>query len=267
MQVEVNGSKVNYSTGGRPHTAGQPNVLFLHGAGNCHLTWTQQVRSFAYGGFNVIAPDLPGHGLSEGAPILGVEEQAKWLIALLDALQIENVHLVGHSQGAIISLEAAALVPERVLSTVFVASAAAIPANEALIKMAEETPEKAFDLMVSWGSGTSAHMRTNSVPGVSLIDGGVRVMGLNSPDALGIDLRSCAAYENGVAAAQKLTCPSLCIFAKQDKMTPLRAGRVLADNLANNEMHVLEGAGHMLPLEKPQEINQLIKNFYHSNFK
>ncbi|MBL4893051.1 MAG: alpha/beta hydrolase [Rhizobiaceae bacterium] len=267
MRFEVDGSKVFASTGGRKHVQGQPWVLFLHGAGNCHLTWTQQVRAFAYNGYNVLAPDMPGHDLSEGQPISGIEAQAKWLIGVMDALAIEKAHLVGHSQGGIIALETAVLAPSRIASVTFVATAAAIPANPALIKMADENPEKAFNLMVSWGSGTSAHAHDNSVPGVSLIDAGLRVMGLNAPEALATDLRSCAAYENGVAAALKLTCPSLCIFAKEDKMTPVRTGRVLAENLADNELHVLEGAGHTLPLEKPQEVNQLIKNFYLSNFK
>ena len=267
MQFEVNGSKTFASTGGKQHTAGQPWVIFLHGAGNCHLTWTQQVRAFAYNGYNVLAPDMPGHDLSEGDPILGIEAQAKWLIGVMDALEIDKAHLVGHSQGGIIALETAELAPSQITSITFVATAAAIPANPALIKMAEENPAKAFNLMVSWGSGTSAHAHDNSVPGVSLIDAGLRVMGLNAPEALATDLRSCATYENGVAAAQKLTCPSLCIFAKEDKMTPVKAGRVLAENLPNNELHVLEGAGHTLPLEKPQEVNRLIKNFYLSNFK
>lgn len=267
MQFEVNGSKVFASTGGHEHVEGQPWVLFLHGAGNCHLTWIQQVRSFAYNGYNVLAPDMPGHDLSEGKPIQGIEAQAEWLIAVMDALEIDKAHLVGHSQGGIIALETAVLVPSRITSITFVATAAVIPSNPALIKMAEENPAKAFDLMVSWGSGTSAHAHDNSLPGVSLIDAGLRVMGLNSPDALATDLRSCASYENGVAAAQQLTCPSLCIFAKEDKMTPVKAGRVLAENLSNNELHVLDGAGHTLPLEKPQEVNRLIKNFYLSNFK
>ncbi|MFK5981226.1 MAG: alpha/beta hydrolase [Rhizobiaceae bacterium] len=267
MQFEVNGSKVFASTGGREHTEGQPWVLFLHGAGNCHLTWTQQVRSFAYNGYNVLAPDMPGHNLSDGEPIFGIEAQAEWLIGVMDALNIDQAHLVGHSQGGIIALEAAILAPSKIVSITFVATAAAIPANPALIEMAEENPEKAFNLMVSWGSGTSAHTHDNSVPGVSLIDAGLRVMGLNAPEALATDLRSCASYENGVASAQKLTCPSLCIFAKLDKMTPVRSGRVLAENLTNNELHVLDGVGHTLPLEKPQEVNQLIKNFYLSNFK
>lgn len=267
MRFEVDGSKVFASTGGRKHVQGQPWVLFLHGAGNCHLTWTQQVRAFAYNGYNVLAPDMPGHDLSEGQPISGIEAQAKWLIGVMDALAIDKAHLVGHSQGGIIALETAVLAPSRIASVTFVATAAVIPANPALIKMAEENPEKAFNLMVSWGSGTSAHAHDNSVPGVSLIDAGLRVMGLNAPEALATDLRSCAAYENGVAAAKKLTCPSLCIFAKEDKMTPVRAGCVLAENLNNNELHILEGVGHMLPLEKPQEINRLIKNFYLSNYK
>ncbi len=69
MYIDVEGDKAYASTGGRDHVAGQPAVVFIHGAGQSHLTWPLQVRTFAYDGFNVLAPDLPGHGLSKSAAI------------------------------------------------------------------------------------------------------------------------------------------------------------------------------------------------------
>ena len=72
MKVQLNGSEVHVATGGRAHVAGRPFVVFLHGAGNCHLTWVSQTRALAYDNYNIIAPDMPGHNLSEGEPINGV---------------------------------------------------------------------------------------------------------------------------------------------------------------------------------------------------
>jgi len=267
MRFKSGGITINASTGGRKPVDGQPWLLFLHGAGQSRLTWTQQVRKFAYGGYNVLAPDLPGHGLSQGEPIEGIEAQAEWVVDVMNTLQIEHAHLVGHSQGGITALEIAAGSPDRVTSVVFIATAAAIPANETLIKMAEDNPENAFDKMVAWGSGRTAHAYDNVVPGSSLIGAGLRIMEQNSPDALAKDLVSCATYRDGVDSARKVRCRSLCIFAREDKMTPVKLGRILADNLPNNELHIIEGAGHMLPGEKPLAVNKLISAFLNGSTK
>lgn len=261
MKFEVDGTVIHASTGGREFTSGQPNVIFVHGSGQSRLTWTQQVRLFAYGGFNVIAPDLPGHGLSQGEPISGIAEQGAWIVNMMDALEIDKAHLVGHSQGGIVVLEAAAQHPERTMSASFIATAAAIPTNDFLIKMSEENPQKAFNMMISWGSGQLAHSGDNTVPGASLIGAGITNMALNSPDALPTDLRSCAAYTTGMEAAAKLTCPSLCILAEEDRMTPCKFGQKFAENLPDNRLHIVAKAGHMLPVEQPLEVNRHLREF------
>ncbi len=262
MKFDVNGVTINVSAGGRSHKDDQPLIVFVHGSGQSRLTWTQQVRRFAYSGYNVIAPDLPGHGLSGGDPIQGIEAMGAWIVDVLDALHVDKAHLVGHSQGGIVILETAYQKPERVSSATFIATAAAIPTNEALIKWSEEEPQKAFDMMISWGSGRVAHARDNTVPGASLIGSGLQTMALNSPDALPADLRSCGGYENGLAAASSIKCPTLCIFAEEDRMTPLKFGMKLAEALPNNQLIVLEKAGHMLPAEQPVEINKHLQKFY-----
>jgi len=90
----------------------------------------------------------------------------------------------------------------------------------------------------------------------------LRIMGQNSAEALPVDLRSCAAYENGMNSAVSLKCPSLCVLTKPDKMTPVKFGRMLADALPDNRLHVLEDSGHMIPVERPNEVNLLLKSFF-----
>jgi pimeloyl-ACP methyl ester carboxylesterase len=50
--------------------AAQPVIVFIHGAQQDHSCWTLQSRWFAHHGFSVLAPDLPGHGRSGGAPLV-----------------------------------------------------------------------------------------------------------------------------------------------------------------------------------------------------
>lgn len=261
MKVQLNGSEVHVATGGRAHVAGRPFVVFLHGAGNCHLTWVSQTRALAYDNYNIIAPDMPGHNLSRGEPIVGIEAQADWYLGLLDALDCDKAVLVGHSQGGLIALEMASRAPSRVAGIGFIATANAIPVNDALIGMAENRQDKAIDMMTSWGHGPRAHMHDNTWPGASNITYGLEVMELNRKEALAIDLKACADFDTGLEKAKGISVPTLCIFAEKDRMTPVKFGKALAAALPDNELHVLAGAGHMLPLEKPREVNALLRGF------
>ena len=261
MKITVDGNEVHLSTGGRAHEAGRPFVMFLHGSGFNHLSWVLQSRALAYDGYNIVAADLPGHGLSKGAPIEGIEAQAEWALHVLDELGAEQAVLVGHSQGGLMALEMARTAPKRVKAIVFIASAAAIPINPQLIEAAESTPESAYANMVDWAHGADAHMHDNTVPGGSHINFGIHVMEMGDRSALATDLKSCAAYSGGEEAAKALSCPVLCILAGQDKMTPLKAGRALAGLIGDCETHVIADSGHTLPTERPREVNALLRGF------
>ena len=68
MQLTVNGIDTFVATGGREFDKSQRTIVLLHGAGFDHSTWALHSRWFAHHGFGVLAPDLPGHGRSSGAP-------------------------------------------------------------------------------------------------------------------------------------------------------------------------------------------------------
>jgi pimeloyl-ACP methyl ester carboxylesterase len=266
MKVSINRNEVHVASGGRAHVKGQPFVVFLHGAGNSHLTWVSQTRAIAFDGYNVIAPDMPGHNLSAGDPIGGIEAQADWFVELLKALDCKNAVLVGHSQGGLIALEIAARAPELVGGIVFVATAAAIPVNDMLIDMAVNMQDKAISSMTSWGLGPASLMHDNTWPGASNVFYGLEVMELNGEAALARDLRACADYDKGLERAAELKVPSLCIFAEKDRMTPLKFGKALAKALPDNELQVIAGSGHTLPHEKPREVTALLRRFLNRVF-
>src|SRR5213080_4061062 len=108
MKLAVNGRDVHVYTGAKAWRDVDPTVLFVHGAAHDHSVWALQSRYVAHHGRNVLAIDLPGHGRSEGAPLESVERIGEWVIALLDAMGVEQAALVGHSLGALATLDAAA---------------------------------------------------------------------------------------------------------------------------------------------------------------
>ncbi|HEY7689755.1 MAG TPA: alpha/beta fold hydrolase, partial [Dongiaceae bacterium] len=114
MDLRVDGRPVFAATGGRTFDPKLPVVVFIHGAGMDHTVWALQTRYFAHHGRSVLAVDLPGHGRSGGPPLRSIGALAAWITGALDAAAVAGAALVGHSMGALVALEAAAHVPERI---------------------------------------------------------------------------------------------------------------------------------------------------------
>ena len=260
MELQVNGKLTFAATGGKEFDSSLPTVLFIHGSGMDHRAWALQTRWFAFHGYSVLAPDFPGHSLSEGDAIESIEAMGVWLDDFLSAAGVEKAHVVGHSQGFLSALELAHNHPEKVLSLTGIGTAAAIPVNPALIETAEVVPAKAADMMLQWGFGPAAQYGISAVPGMQPIAIGRQIMA-NNP--LAVDLKACANYEAGAAIAEKLNVPSCLILAGKDRMTPLKAGKALGVAL-KAQITVLPEFGHMLPVEAPKQSLQALRAFISS---
>lgn len=87
-----------------------PAVLCIHTAGQSGVQWRYTIRDLAERGYQVVVPDLPGHGRSEppvGGPIEDLGVYAEWLRALIDALGLDRPYVVGCSIGGKIALDLA----------------------------------------------------------------------------------------------------------------------------------------------------------------
>lgn len=261
MIFEVKGKQVFATTGGKPFDATKPTVLFLHGSGFDHTVWNLQARFFAFRAYSVIAVDLPGHTHSDGPPLTTIESMADWLNDVVTALGIERLSLVAHSQGCLIALEYASRYPDGLESVSFITSGLAIPVNNALIDAAENNPEAAIAMMLSWGFGDAGHLHQGPIPGNSMVSGGRSVMRGNVPTELASDLRACNAYRNGRSAAAAIVAPTQVILAGRDRMVPRKAGLELVAHLSDPETSIIEHSGHIVPQEAADECRTLLKAF------
>ena len=94
-----------------------PPVLLVHGWAVTAYLWRHNVRPLAAAGYRVIAPDLPGHGLSDAPSAPGsytLEAFTRAVLGLMDALGIARAPLVGQSMAGKVVLRAALDAPHRV---------------------------------------------------------------------------------------------------------------------------------------------------------
>lgn len=254
MQLPVNGVETFVATGGREFEVSPPTVVLLHGAGFDHSAWALHSRWFAHHGYGVLAPDLPGHGRSSGAPLRTIAEMADWTAALLEAAGVAKAKLVGHSMGSLIALETAARHPKKASALGLLGTAAAMSVGPDLLKAAEANDHSAVDMVSIWGLGFSAELGGSLAPGLWMHTGAQRVLERCRPGVLFSDLSACNAYQDALAAAATITVPTTLVLGERDMMTPARAGRALAAAVAKSHIVVLAGAGHMMMVERPDEV-------------
>src|ERR1700692_1580535 len=254
MQLSVNGTDIFAATGGRTFDASERAIVFLHGAGFDHTTWALHSRWFAHHGYGVLAPDLPGHGRSAGAPLPTIADMADWTAALLDAAGAAKARLVGHSMGSLIALETAARHPAKVSALSLIGTAATMSVGPDLLKAAEVNDHAAIDMVSIWGLGYQAELGGSLAPGLWMHSGAQRVLEEGRPGVLFNDLSACNDYQNALAGAAEITVPTTLILGERDMMTPTNAGKALAAALPNSRTVVLRGAGHMMMAERPDEL-------------
>jgi pimeloyl-ACP methyl ester carboxylesterase len=254
MQLTVNGTDAFVATGGREFDTSLPTIVLLHGAGFDHTTWALHSRWFAHHGFGVLAPDLPGHGRSGGVPLKTIAEMADWTAALLDAAGAATARLVGHSMGSLIALETAARHPAKVSALSLIGTAATMTVGPDLLRAAEANDHDAVDMVSIWGLGYQAGLGGSLAPGLWMHYGAQRVLEQCRPGVLFNDLAACNAYQGALAAAAQIKVPATLILGERDMMTPARAGKALAAAMPNSRTVVLAGAGHMMMVERPDEL-------------
>lgn len=254
MHLTVNGIDAFIATGGRAFDAALPAVVLIHGGGMDHSAWALHSRWFAHHGHAVLAPDLPGHGHSGGTPLPSIAAMADWIAALIGACGAARAWAIGHSMGSLVALETAARHPDRVSALGLIGTGAPMAVGAELLKAAEANEHASIDMVSLWGLGLAATIGGNLAPGLWMLGGAQRLLEASRPGVLFSDLTACNEYKGGLAAAARVTVPATVVLGGRDVMTPLRAGKALAAALPNARTVVLEGAGHLMMAERPDEV-------------
>jgi pimeloyl-ACP methyl ester carboxylesterase len=260
MQFIVQGYPAFAYTGGRPFEPKSPAVVFVHGAAFDHSVWQWQSRSLAHHGLTVLAPDLPGHGRSPGAPRVTIGDMADWIAALAEAAGIREFAVVGHSMGSLVALETALRHPARVTRLALVGTSAPMPVGDPFIAAARDDHPAALDMEVTWGHARGVLLATSPVPGTSLFGASRALNGRARAGVLAADLAACHAHQPDLAAIREIRVPTLVVVGRRDQMTPQKAGRALAAEIPGAKIASLD-AGHSMMTEAPRELLATLRDF------
>lgn len=253
MKFQVDGRTVFASTGTGSHRAGNPGVLFLHGAGMDHSIWVMPARHFARKGLNVLAPDLPGHGRSDGPAMDSIRQLARWAVRAMDAAGLATAAVAGHSMGALIAFALASLHPERCRTLALLGVSAPMPVTGALLSAAADNDHAAIDMANTWSHSAGARLGANENPGLWMMGTGQRLLETAGPGVFHADLRACNGFKPDEFDGP-VSCPSLLILGEADQMTPARAGLRVQQRLGYARTAQLPGCGHSMLSEQPNAV-------------
>ncbi len=252
------GATIYAYTGGQPLRANQPTVVFVHGAGHDHSVWNLPARHFAHHGMNALAPDLPGHGRSGGAPLDSIEAMAEWLHEWIETNCDDPVSLVGHSMGSLIALRLAATHPSRCARLVLVGSIAPMPVAAPLLAATQNTRDEAHAMINQFSFAPAHQIGASPLPGICITGVNRRLMERAAEGVLHADMTACNDYTSGLEDAARVSCPATLICGENDQMTPRRAAAALQTTLAKPPgsagIIVLPGAGHAMMSEAPDAL-------------
>ncbi len=262
MLAHVDSRRAYAYTGGKPFDPTLPCVVFIHGALHDHSAWTLLARWAAHHGRAVLAVDLPGHGRSEGPPLADLAATADWILAFLDAVDVRQAALVGHSMGSLIALETAARAPQRIERLVMIGTAYPMKVSQALLDTARDNPLAAIDLVNALSFSSMASKPSFPGPGMWLHGSNRALMrrtqaGCHDTNLFLHDFQVCDRYGAGMEAAGRVSVPTTMILGERDQMTPLRAAGELARALSARVVTL--PCGHSLMAEQPDGVLNAVR--------
>ena len=255
MIFQLENKSVHVSDAGQGIDQNKETIVFLHGSGLSHIVWSLTEQFFSNNNFNVLSIDLPGHGNSDGPCLESIEKIADWLEKVFDKLNLNNLILIGHSQGCLEIIEYAHKYKNRLKKLVFVGGSNKMPVHPDLIDLAKNGDSDAVKLMMKWGfTDSKKFIGGNPIEKIIQSPRDIR-------DILAVDLVACNNYKNGSEAVKSIECPSMLILGSLDKMLNLEAGKKFSSLISNLSTHIIEGCGHMIMIEKAFEMREKVLEF------
>ena len=232
-------------------------LLFLHGVGGGHHAWERQLPWFGGLGYPSHAWDQPGYGHSPSVDPYDLEQITAALARLIESLGDEPVVLIGHSMGGLIAQEAYVRYPKRIraLALCFTSPAFAggssdftqqfIAARIGPLDQGKSMAEIAAQLIPTMGSNSRlAEQIMASVP----------------PETYRKAVQLLTTFDRRKELAD-IKVPTLLVAGSDDKTAPPAMMERMAQKIPGSEYVLLEGCGHLGPMDQPDAFNAALLAF------
>ena len=282
-RVSIRNGKMSYGFNGVPGDVNSPKIVLIHGAGGQEIDWPMAwrtsknsfistgltqgnrgaIRLFSAGldDYSIYTVDLPGHGKSEGKSKSSISEYSIDIVDFLDAMELENVCLVGHSMGAAIALNVSLSQHWRVCSMVAIGGASKMIVNDAILEGLQNTFEATVDSIVkySWHKKTGAVADSQQMAAFFREKAKQRILDAGS-ETVYSDFLACSRFDLSERVGE-IAIPVLVIASDCDRMVPLNVSWEMAESLKDSYFVPLENCGHFQHIEQTGKVAAALVNF------
>lgn len=232
-----------------------PVLVLVHGAGGTHFSWGE-IRAVKFAAAYCL--DLPGHGRSPLPGRTSVEAYADTVMAFISQLDLKRVVVGGISMGGAIAQTIALRQPDWLAGLILVGTAANLPVNEAIFHYILPEFQSTMRLVakLEWPKGTAE----------AIIERSYQELARHEAQVVYDDFAACDAFDVRPRLAQ-ITVPTLVLAGDGDRLTPLPQLEFLAQNIPQAKLVIVEGAGHMVALSRPQQVSATIESWLNDSLK
>lgn len=238
-----------------------PALVLLNSVGSTTDMWTPVVGALAEQ-FRVIRIDHRGHGNSAPSPAgtaCTLADLGADVIAVLDELGLDRVHLAGLSLGGMTGMWLAIHHPDRIKRLALLCTSAAMPsdtyANRAQTVRAEGMGVVADGIVARWLTSDLAERDSDLVAALQAM-------------VVSIDAESYAQCCEAIATMDlradlgRIAAPTIVLAGQQDSATPPDHGALIAEGIAGARLELLDPAAHLATFEQPARIVVLLREHF-----
>ena len=249
--LERETSGIGYLAGDWPLDPEKSTIVFIHGAGGSSAFWQEQVADLS-DRLNTLAIDLPGRGKSTGEGKRKIADYAEVVVHFLTAIDISDPVLCGLSLGGAIVQQMLIDYPDRLKAGILIGTGARMKVAPAFF----ETIEEDYSGFADWLSKICVSKKTDPQKVNPFREDLLRCR----PEVTLGDFRACDRFD-ATARLSAIDAPVLVVTAEDDKLTPPKYGEALQKGIKNATRAHIINAGHIVPMEKSDEVNEIILKF------
>jgi len=234
------------------HEGGRaPALVCIHGSADNHHAYDRLLDALPERSRYAI--NLPGRAGTDGPPLQTAVEMEAFLSRFIES-EVEGKYVVaGHSLGGAVAIEhALAGPPERLRGIVLLATGARLRVQPMILQLFDQAAK----------SGKLPPLPPGLYePDVdpALVDEAARARALTPIETGGADWRAADRFDRMQDLAD-IRVPALIIAGTNDALTPPKYAQHLAATIPDSEPHIIEGAGHMLVMERAAEVARRIQS-------
>lgn len=237
--------------GNWPLAPEKPSLIFIPGAALSKEFWAAQVEDLSDIA-NTIAIDLPGHMDSKGVACERISDCAESVARLIKQIKAPKPILCGLSMGGAVVQELLITKPEMFPAAILMHTGARLKVFPFIFETIEKDYAQYLDIVVDF----SVSKKSDKTKIKALM----KEIAVTESDVALKDFTACDQFDV-MDRLGRIKAKVLVVVGDEDNITPSKYGEFLHQHIGSAQLKTIADAGHLSPIEKPEEVSQIIRIF------